>query len=82
MPFGEGPRICIGLRFAKMQMISGLVTIFKKYRVELATDMERQIEFEPKSIITYPVSGIRLRFIERKGWEGRVLQSSKPKVSS
>ncbi|CAB3219909.1 unnamed protein product [Arctia plantaginis] len=82
MPFGEGPKICIGLRFAKMQMISGLVTLFKKYRVELAPGMGRQIEFEPKAFITYPVSGIRLKFIEREGWEDRVLQSSKPQVSS
>ncbi|CAB3219908.1 unnamed protein product [Arctia plantaginis] len=82
MPFGEGPRICIGLRFAKMQVIAGLVTLLKKYRVELAEGMERKVEFEPKGLITYPISGINLKFIEREGWKDRVFQSPKSKVSS
>ncbi|CAB3256858.1 unnamed protein product [Arctia plantaginis] len=83
MPYLEAwPRICIGLRFAKMQVIAGLVTLLKKYRVELAEGMERKVEFEPKALITYPISGINLKFIEREGWKDRVFQSPKSKVSS
>ncbi|MBQ5153916.1 cytochrome P450, partial [Macrococcus caseolyticus] len=33
MPFGDGPRICIGMRFAKMQMAAGIITLLKKYRL-------------------------------------------------
>ncbi|CAD0204534.1 unnamed protein product [Chrysodeixis includens] len=73
MPFGEGPRICIGMRFARMVMMAGLITILKKYRVELAPGMKRDLDFEPKAIVTQPTEGIELKFIEREGWETRLL---------
>nr|QLI62177.1 cytochrome P450 28 [Streltzoviella insularis] len=65
-PFGEGPRICIGMRFAKMQTMAGLITVLKKYRVELAKGMPRTVEFEPKTFVTISTSGINLKFISRR----------------
>ncbi|KAF9415523.1 hypothetical protein HW555_006842 [Spodoptera exigua] len=73
-PFGEGPRLCIGMRFAKMQITAGIITLLKKYRVELATGMSEKVQFEPRSVITAPIGGIRLKFIEREGWQQRVLK--------
>ncbi|XP_035446811.2 cytochrome P450 6B2 isoform X3 [Spodoptera frugiperda] len=72
MPFGEGPRTCIGMRFAKMQMLAGLITMLKKYRLELADGMPTKLKFKAQSFITHPVGGIRIKFIEREGWESRV----------
>lgn len=37
-PFGAGPRACIGASFAMMEMIMVLVTIAKKFRLELVRD--------------------------------------------
>ncbi|CAB3219911.1 unnamed protein product [Arctia plantaginis] len=82
MPFGEGPRICLGMRFAKMQVLSGLITVLKKYRLELAPGMKREVKLEPKSFVTHPIGGIQLRFIEREGWKDRMFRSSKSKVPS
>ncbi|XP_072934645.1 cytochrome P450 6B7-like [Epargyreus clarus] len=65
LSFGEGPRICIGMRFAKMQIIPGLVTILKKYRVELAEDTPMRMELEPAAIATKPQGEIHLKFIPR-----------------
>ncbi|XP_075983406.1 cytochrome P450 6B5-like [Anticarsia gemmatalis] len=72
MPFGDGPRVCIGMRFAKMQMMAGFITLFKKYRVELADGMKRKLTMEPKSLITQAKGGINLKLVERDGWEQRL----------
>ncbi|XP_075983804.1 cytochrome P450 6B5-like [Anticarsia gemmatalis] len=72
MPFGDGPRVCIGMRFAKMQMMAGFITLFKKYRVELADGMERKLTIEPKNFITQAKGGINLKLVERDGWEQRL----------
>ncbi|KAL0853171.1 hypothetical protein ABMA27_012929 [Loxostege sticticalis] len=74
MPFGDGPRICLGMRFAKMQVLSGLVTILKKFNVELADSTPREIEYEPRGMTTMPKAGLPLKFTIREGWEQRVLQ--------
>uniref|UniRef100_A0A6P7F136 Probable cytochrome P450 6a13 n=1 Tax=Diabrotica virgifera virgifera TaxID=50390 RepID=A0A6P7F136_DIAVI len=33
LPFGEGPRICIGMRLGKLQSKIGLITLLKNYRI-------------------------------------------------
>ncbi|VVC98074.1 unnamed protein product [Leptidea sinapis] len=65
MPFGGGPRICIGLRFAKMQVMAGLLTVLRKCRVELADGMPRSLEFEPRAITTQPIQEIHVKLIRR-----------------
>ncbi|PZC82574.1 hypothetical protein B5X24_HaOG200097 [Helicoverpa armigera] len=74
MPFGDGPRLCIGMRFAKMQMTAGIITLLKKYRLELAPGMKTKVEFQPKSMVTQVIGGIKLKMIEREGWEERLLK--------
>nr|ADW23116.1 gossypol-induced cytochrome P450 [Helicoverpa armigera] len=75
MPFGEGPRLCIGMRFAKMQMTAGIITLLKKYRLELAPGMPQNIEFEPNSFVSQVAGGINLKMIKRESWEGRLLKN-------
>ena len=38
IPFSEGQRGCLGRRFALVEMTAALVTVFRRYSVELATD--------------------------------------------
>ncbi|CAH4028008.1 unnamed protein product [Pieris brassicae] len=66
MPFGEGPRTCIGMRFAKMQITAGLLTILRKIRVELAPDTHMTVELEPRAMTTQPKHGIYLKFVPRE----------------
>ncbi|XP_047999209.1 cytochrome P450 6B2-like [Leguminivora glycinivorella] len=65
MPFGEGPRICIGMRFARMQMFAGLVTLLKNYSLRLAPGMPREVDFEPRTFVTQAKNPIRLTLTPR-----------------
>ncbi|CAK1541466.1 unnamed protein product [Leptosia nina] len=64
-PFGEGPRICIGMRFAKMQAITGLITILKKYEVRFVDDTPMKLDFESRTIVNQPKSPVCLKFVPR-----------------
>ena len=53
VPFSEGQRGCLGRRFALVEMTAALVSIFRRYSVELAVDewatdkeVERMTEYE------------------------------------
>ncbi|KAG6460625.1 cytochrome P450 6B4 [Manduca sexta] len=66
MPFGGGPRLCIGKRFAKMQMLAGLVTLLKNYKVELDPTTPLKVQFDPRIIVTHPRVPIQVKLVPRK----------------
>ncbi|XP_069356403.1 cytochrome P450 6B5-like [Maniola hyperantus] len=65
-PFGEGPRLCLGVRFTKMPLHAGLLAVFRNYRLELAEDMPRTVQFQPYSMVTTSAIPINLKFISRR----------------
>lgn len=66
MPFGEGPRNCIGLRMGKMQTKVGLIAMLQKFRFELTKErMNRKMEFSPKSFLIAPIGGIGVKVFQR-----------------
>ena len=40
MPFGWGPRGCIGMRFALMEAKMAMVSVLRKFKFERAPDTE------------------------------------------
>ncbi|KAI8442459.1 hypothetical protein MSG28_005961 [Choristoneura fumiferana] len=64
-PFGEGPRVCIGMRFARMQMMAGLVTLLKDYTVELPAHVPRKVTFSPNAFTTQTKELLELKFQPR-----------------
>ncbi|XP_052863095.1 cytochrome P450 6a2-like [Anopheles cruzii] len=61
LPFGEGPRICIGLRFGVMQAKIGLITLLRNFRFAPTAHTPKTIVFDPKSFILSPSTGNYLK---------------------
>ncbi|XP_049285216.1 probable cytochrome P450 6a14 [Anopheles funestus] len=61
LPFGEGPRMCIGMRFGMMQVKVGLVTLLRSFRFFPSAQTPERIVFDPKSFILSPTGGNYLR---------------------
>jgi cytochrome P450 len=63
IPFGAGPRVCIGNTFATMEMILIVATVLQKFRLRLATDSSA-VEPEPLLSIR-PKGGLRVSLVGR-----------------
>ncbi|XP_076271101.1 putative cytochrome P450 6a20 isoform X2 [Rhynchophorus ferrugineus] len=51
LPFGEGPRMCIGLRFGTMQVKVGLISLLKKFKFTLNEKTRTPIEMEKVNFV-------------------------------
>nr|CAD7394319.1 unnamed protein product [Timema cristinae] len=67
LPFGEGPRMCIGMRFAMMQIKVGLAVLLLNYRFSICPLTKIPIVLEPKhDILAVPKDGLFLKISNRK----------------
>ena len=60
IPFGEGPRNCVGLRFGMMQMRLGIATVLKNFIVSPSSKTLIPMKFQPDSEILSPLGGMHL----------------------
>ncbi|XP_055545096.1 cytochrome P450 6a8-like [Wyeomyia smithii] len=58
LPFGEGPRICIGLRFGQMLAKIGLVTLLNNFRFRPTPQTPKKLVFHPKLFTLSPKSAV------------------------
>ncbi|HEV3260224.1 MAG TPA: cytochrome P450 [Gemmataceae bacterium] len=64
VPFGGGPRICIGSVLATMEVVLVAATVLQRFQVSLAPD---QKEVEPEiEIVLRPKGGLRMRISDRE----------------
>nr|AVL92859.1 CYP450 [Locusta migratoria] len=66
LPFGEGPRICIGMRFGLLQTKVALIYLLSRFTFEPSEKSVRHLTFEPRSFVLMPKGGIQLRIGNRK----------------
>jgi cytochrome P450 len=61
--FGGGPRICIGINFAQVEIKALLSHLLRNYQLELAPDQQIDQMYMPTSM---PLHGIRMRIARRR----------------
>ncbi|CAH2049424.1 unnamed protein product, partial [Iphiclides podalirius] len=66
MPFGTGPRKCIGTRFAKVQSKVCITKLLSKFRVEPSKNTLIKMNYDPMRLIISPAGGIPLNIVRRK----------------
>ncbi|XP_036139076.1 cytochrome P450 6A1 isoform X2 [Monomorium pharaonis] len=65
LPFGDGPRNCIGSRFAEYQIKLGLIKILRNYKIHICDKTPIPYVNNPKSYLLFvPKDGIHLNLIK------------------
>lgn len=61
LSFGLGPRSCIGLRLAELQMKIAIILLLRKFKFDLGEEHRgKEMKLNPKSPFTAPINGIQL----------------------
>nr|AHZ12896.1 cytochrome P450 monooxygenase [Panonychus citri] len=66
LPFGAGPRICIGMRFALMNAKLVLATLVRNYKILPTHETSKDLKFEKGTILLSP-HNLKMRIQPRSG---------------
>lgn len=68
MPFGDGPRNCIGIKLGKMETKIGIVLMLKNFSYTLGDQHvgKEELEISPTSFVMAPKCSIKLNVHSRK----------------
>jgi cytochrome P450 len=62
LPFGDGPRICLGMKFALMQSKAAIAAIIKNFVISVNEKTADKMVLEAKEFLNVKVGGLWLDF--------------------
>ncbi|XP_073952755.1 cytochrome P450 6B2-like [Choristoneura fumiferana] len=65
LPFGVGPRHCIGMRFAQVQSRICVIRLLSKFRLEPSKNTVRSFQFDPYRGVLSPKGGLQVNIFPR-----------------
>lgn len=67
LPFGQGPRHCIGMRNGKLTTKLGLFTVLSKFSIDFddKSMADKELEFNPKQFVLTPSKDFNLKLTQR-----------------
>ncbi len=65
MPFGGGPRNCIGMRFAIMEAKMGIINMLSRFTVVKCPETETSLKLATDGI-RGPTDGVFVKLVKRK----------------
>ncbi|KAJ6641019.1 Cytochrome P450 3A24 [Pseudolycoriella hygida] len=64
LPFGAGPRVCIGIHFALVELQLILAHLILRYRFEPTAQTSERIEITESNITIYPKNGVNCKVVK------------------
>jgi cytochrome P450 len=61
-PFGDGPRICLGMRFALAQSKAAIVEVVEKFELLKSSKVQLPLIFSPSELLNVPIGGVWAKF--------------------
>ena len=65
MPFGIGPRICVGMRFALLEIKEVLVRTLKEFNITSCPSTPKEMTFDDEYFVRKPKNDIKVSFVKR-----------------
>ena len=62
LPFGDGPRICLGMRFALLQSKAAIVEIVKNFEISVNNKTAKDLVIDPQEYMNIKTGGLWLDF--------------------